>query len=308
MPKQKPSPSKRFSRTYWLRLSLFAVVIIIIAALFTLTSLIQRQIEAYVIPHRNRDIGTPLEITDTYDDVILTTSDDVTISGWYIPGRKPQAIVLVHGLNVNRRVMLPEASVLAQAGFPLLLIDLRGHGLSGAAYNSYGYHEAFDIQAGVDYLLTKPEIEKVGVLGISLGGSAVVRAAAIDPRIEAVVVESSFSSLPAAVDDAFDDISFFPKWPFAPLLVDLAERRVGVNISQVDSARDLAAMAPRPVMIIHGNSDGMFPLHHAETMYQAAQEPKSLWVIDNMTHANPVIDRKAEFADRVVSFFEMAFE
>jgi len=51
------------------------------------------------------------------------------------------------------------------------------------------------VQAAVDYLLALPEIKQVGALGTSLGGAVVVRAAAVDPRLKAIVVESRFQQL-----------------------------------------------------------------------------------------------------------------
>jgi dipeptidyl aminopeptidase/acylaminoacyl peptidase len=203
--------------------------------------------------------------------------------------------------------VLPEAKILAEAGYHLLLIDLRGHGQSEGETATYGYWEALDVQAAVDYLAVLPEVEQIGALGTSYGGAAVARAAARDHRIEAVVIESSFSSLPAAVEDAFDDVSIFPQWPFAPLIVSIAERKVGLKIDQVDPARDLGTLHPRPVFIIHGTNDRLFPLYHAHKMYESAQEPKALWIIEGLGHSNPVIGREEAYRQRVVTFFETAF-
>ena len=77
-------------------------------------------------PNRNRNIGAMPDIS--YEDVTLTTADGVTISGWYVAGTQPNAIVVVHGIHANRAYLIPQAVILAQAGYHLLLIDLRGHG------------------------------------------------------------------------------------------------------------------------------------------------------------------------------------
>lgn len=301
------SKAKRFSGQYWRRLFIFAAVVSSVAALLLLVHFIRLQLEAFVTPHRNTNIGTPAELNRPYEEVTLTTADGLQIAGWYIAGTRPEAVILVHGIDANRRAVLPEAAILAEAGYHLLMIDLRGHGLSEGNEATYGYREALDVQAAIDYLDVLPDVKQIGALGTSYGGAAVARAAAIDPRLQAVVIESSFSSLTDAVEDAFDDLSIFPKWPFAPLFVSLAERRVGLEISQVDSARDLATLQPRAVMIIHGSQDQLFPVRHAQEMYDSAREPKELWIIEGMGHANPVIGREAEFKARVVPFFERAF-
>ena len=303
----KPTRQARFTRKYWLRVTFLAGGAFAVAFLGLLIYFINRQVDVFVTPRRNSSFALPPEINLAYDEVTLTTVDGVTISGWYIAGTKPEAIILVHGIHANRTAVLPEALILREAGYHLLMIDLRGHGKSAEAQLTYGYREAFDVQAAADYLATRPQIEQVGVLGVSLGGAAVARAAALDERIEAVVVENSYSSLPDAVEDAFDNFSIFPKWPFAPLLIALTERRVAIDIRQVDSARDLATISPRSVLIIHGSRDGLFPAYHAEKMYAQAREPKTLWIIDKGGHGNPAIDQEALFKEKVISFFEEAF-
>lgn len=299
--------TRPYSFLYWRRLAIFTAVTLTVAALFLLIYFINLQVNAFVTPTRRPVIGSPADAGLAYQDVTLTTADGLKLAAWYIPGRQPNAIVLIHGIDANREAMLPHAVVLAEAGYPLLLLDLRGHGQSEGTEITYGYREVLDVQAAVDYLLTLPEIKKVGALGASLGGAVEVRAAAVDPRLRAIVVESSFSSLSAAVDDAFDDRSIFPKWPFAPMLIALAEYRLGIQGSQVDSVRDLPTVSPRPVLIIHGTADILFPPDHALRMYTAAKDPKALWLIEGLGHANPIPDHEAEYRTRVVTFFEQAF-
>ncbi len=299
--------SNRFSGRYWLRLGCFTTFSITLPLLVLLLNLVQRQLDILVTPIRMPLTQTPQDIGLPFEDATLTTRDGLHLVAWYIPGSRPEAIILVHGLNTNRQVMLPTAELLAEAGYPLLLLDLRGHGQSEGKQLSYGYREAWDVQAGVDYLTARPEIKKVAALGSSLGGATVTRAAALEPRLAALVIQSSYSSLPAAVEDGFDRFSLFPKWPFGPLIVALAENRVGLDIRAIDSTRDLATMSPRPVLIIHNASDKLFPLYHAQTMYQAAQPPKDLWVIESLAHADPALALKAVYQKRVVTFFDNSF-
>lgn len=250
--------------------------------------------------------GTPADVGLAYEDVTLITSDGLKISGWYLPGIKPDAIVIVHGIWANKQAILPAAVMLSEVGYHILMIDLRGHGLSEGEKLSYGYYEALDVQASVDYLLVQPGVEKVGLMGYSLGGAAVVRATAVDERIQALVVESSFSSLSDAVDDSFSRHTGLPSWPFAPLLVKAAEKELGLTVDQVDSTHALATMSPRPVLIIHGSDDDLFPVRHAYKMYEMAQEPKDLWIIEGLKHDYP-IKNGLEYRNRVLRFFEEAF-
>ncbi len=80
-----------------------------------------------------------------------------------------------------------------------------------------------------------------------------------------------------------------------------------MKISQVDSARDLATIAPRPVLIIHSGDGRLFPVYHAQKMCDAVQVPKDLWITGILGGQDPALAYKVEYRRRVVAFFERAF-
>ena len=112
----------RFSRRYWLRLIMFTAGVSIAAGLFLLTYFIWLQLEAFITPRRNTTMGSPAELGRPFEAIVLTTQDGLKIAGWYIVGTRPQAMVLVHGIDANRQAVLPEAAVLADAGYHLNLL------------------------------------------------------------------------------------------------------------------------------------------------------------------------------------------
>lgn len=288
---------KRFTCWYWLHLATFAAILLSLAGLLLLYFLVQ----GLVTPVRNPVTISPAQYGLAYQEITLTTADGLHLRGWYIPGSRSEAIILVHGIHANRGQMLPQALPLAEAGYHLLLFDLRGHGQSDASQLTYGYQEAADVQAAIDYLLAVPGVERVGAFGSSLGGAVVARAAAIDPRLNAVVIENSFSSLPRAIENHFSS-----SVSLGLLLTTLAEVRLGLDAEQVNPARDLAAFH-KPVLIIHGDNQPLYPVEYAYSLYEAAGGPKELWIVKGLGHVSPVVDHEAEFKRRVVSFFEGAF-
>ncbi len=288
---------------------MIATVSLCTAGLFVLCAgLIYLQIVALTTPFRIPVVDTPDGFPYPTQTVTFTTTDEVSIEGWYVAGTRPQAMILVHGVNANRQAMMAETRILAETGYHLLLFDLRGHGNSGQAKLTYGYNEARDVLAAVEYLDSLPDIEQIGILGNSLGGSAVAHAAAEDSRLQAVIVQSSFTSLSHGIDDAFNKMALLPEWPFQPLIIGVAEWRTGVRVGQVDSAAALSRVAPRPVLIIHGTRDDMFPLAHAERLYAAAQEPKTLWLVEGLGHVNVAAVDADAFKLRVLPFLEAAWQ
>ena len=278
----------------------------VITVLLVMGCALVLQVIILTTPGRDENIGSPGNLP--YQDVTLTTTDGLHLSGWYIPGTQANAIIIVHGIHANRAYLLPQAKILAQAGYHLLLFDLRGHGLSEGNMITYGAREALDVEAAVDYLAALPNVKHIGALGHSLGGAAVVRAAANDPRLQALVIQSSYSSLSEVVDESFNKFAVLPKWPFAPLIIALAEHRTGIDPKQVDSVHDLATMPSRPVLIIHSTDDNLFPSRYAQEMYDAARGPKELWIVDRVGgHVNPINGHEAEYKELILRFFTSAF-
>jgi len=129
-----------------------------------------------------------------YEDVAFESSDGVALKGWFIPGpaSPAPAIVFVHGWMWNRLGnvagqtpvpdkdvdFLPVTKALRDAGFHMLLFDLRGHGESADAKGpqTYGPEESRDFVGAVRYLRTRPEViaDRIGAIGMSAGGNIVL--------------------------------------------------------------------------------------------------------------------------------------
>src|SRR5689334_8486688 len=123
-------PAKKPRR--WLRWLLNAALTVI--GLVVMLNLAVPVVLAGRLTHPERTpLGgkSPADVGLAYQDVRLTTSDGVSIAGWYVAGTNRAAIVMVHGLGENRSFPLPVAAMLARHGYNLLIIDMRAHGDSG---------------------------------------------------------------------------------------------------------------------------------------------------------------------------------
>lgn len=119
------------------------------------------------------------------EDVVFRTRDGLLLRGWFAPGARRSAVVLVHGLGANRAAMLPEAAILAARGHGVLLFDSRASGDSDGALATWGDRERLDLAAALDLLAARPDVDpsRLGAYGYSVGSSAVALAAAEDPRL-----------------------------------------------------------------------------------------------------------------------------
>src|SRR5215211_3403336 len=132
------------------------------------------------------------------EEVSFRSTDGVRLAAWFAPAPASRAaIIVLHGHGGNRHTSLVYASLL-YPDFSLLLPDLRGHGESEGRHTSVGYLERLDLIGAARYLASRG-FERIGVLGISMGGATAILAAAESPEIHAVVADSAFAALRHAV-------------------------------------------------------------------------------------------------------------
>ncbi len=297
-------------RRYWLNLLCAFVVASLIGTAVVVINLSYRC--AYNLVHTRRApiTATPAERGLSFEPVTFTSADGLRLTGWHIPSRNGATIILGHGLRCNRVDMLPQAALLAEHGYGSLLFDFRAHGESEGEMLTYGYGETDDVLAAVDYLLSRPDVDpqRIGILGGSLGAATAIRAAARSTHLKAVVAESAFTSLEDEVASSFKAFSGLPAFPFAPLTVVFAQWQTGLRISEVRPIDDIPSIAPRPVFIIHGTDDDTIPAEQGHRLYEAAGEPKELWMVDGMGHQSAVTLLPDEYEKRVIGFFDKALD
>jgi dienelactone hydrolase len=220
--------------------------------------------------------------------------------------RRP-VVMFLHGTGSKKEEFLALMRTFADRGFATAAIDARHHGARIAAkYGSgnaqyfaamletyrtgkgrpYLYDTVWDVMRLVDYLQTRADVDpkRIGVMGISKGGTEAYLAAAVDPRIIAAVPIIGVQGYKWALDNN--------QWQarvgtFSPPVEDAA-RDAGVTVDAAfvrrfydrvvpgiygdyDAGSMLALIAPRPVLVINGDSDARTPLAGVQDAVNAAR-------------------------------------
>ena len=159
--------------------------------------------------------------------------------------------------------------------------------------------------AAARFLRRQPELAgcRIGALGMSMGAAAAIIAAAQEPVIEAVVADSGFTSLRAIVVGGLRLLYRLPAFPFAPLIVRFGEVLIGARIGAMRPIDFIARIAPRPVLIVHGERDRLIPIAEAHALYAAARQPVELWIVPDSGHARAASKAAEEYLRRVDRFF-----
>lgn len=234
--------------------------------------------------------------------VTLHTDDGVRIdAGRFEPvgGVADLGVVVAHGLtgSWHRPPMRAVAAVLA-GHCGVLAVDLRGHGRSGGL-STVGDREVADIAAAVAHL-TGRGYRRVAVLGFSMGAAVAVRYAGLRGGVAAAVSVSGPSRWYDRRTPAMRRAHWAIEQRSGRFAVHLARRtRISpagwypVPASPVEVA---GAIAPAPLLVVHGDADPYFGVAHGRRLYAAAREPRELWIERGFGHAEgaaggPLIDR-----------------
>lgn len=270
-----------------------------------------------ISPPREAIGVTPKNLGMSYNEIEFLTSDQLKIRGWFIPASRRTnpdgrfTIILAHGYTHNRAQMNDYLKFLHQRGFNVLSFDFRGHGESEGTFTTLGQNETKDIDGAVDWLKRNhpAEARKIGILGISMGGATAIEAAAHNPAIDAVVSDSAFARLSNAVDSSFSEFAHLPAFPFSPITLIFAQMRTHTEISRTAPVELIASISPRPVFIIHSKFDHTILYQkNAIPLYEAAREPKILWIVEGGDHVRDLEFARSEYEGAVDRFFETALK
>lgn len=208
--------------------------------------------------------------------------DGLRLRAWISRGDgKRAAAIVVHGLGDTLESYLEVAWVLGRRGHTVLLLDLRGHGGSEGRYTTLGGREREDVRAGMR-LLRERGLAPSGFLlmGYSMGAVAVLRAAAEEADVRAVIAEAPFDRARGMPQGRL--------WLVGPLAIAMAEWRAGFDIDDVDAVAASRRVRAPLLAVVDGKDEG-----NTETVvrpiFEAHPGPKKLWVAPGADHVGAIL-------------------
>lgn len=250
-------------------------------------------------------------------EVTFHTVDGVRLEGWFVPARGDRVIVLVHGIYSNAWDCQTPDVVRAyhDAGFNVFLFDSRGQGKSGGTLG-LGWLERQDLRAVVNILLARGfKAGKIGIHGTSYGGATALLSAPQIPEIGAIVADSAFADVQdVMLGEIARRTGLAVRWtrPLLPGLRFVAWLRYGIDFGETPPEKVIATIAPRPVLLIHGEQDSIVPVESLKRLHRAAPKNTSVWLLPGREHTQgvrlvPECEKaspfREQFLSRVTEFF-----
>lgn len=254
-----------------------------------------------LVASRPQKIGhSPADIPGT--SISLESESGATIAGWHILADDSiGVIILLHGIRDSRLSMLDRARFLSAAGYSIVMVDLQGHGESSGEQITIGHLEKHDARAAVEFARQQHPDEPIGVVGVSLGGASALLASPLG--IDALVIESVYRDIESAINNRvaarLGPLSAIP----AGLLLMQLEPRLGIEKSQLRPI-DHISETECPIFVISGTEDLHTTAAETRSLFEAAKEPKELWLVDGAAHVDLLDNSPTEYQSRVTVFFD----
>lgn len=227
---------------------------------------------AYVVTHTARAEVPAPALGTAYEEVEFTTSDGLRLKGWYIPSKNRAAVIAFPGRSGPQK----QARMLARHGYGVLLR-----------------------RADVDP-------ERIGGIGLSVGGEMLIEAAAESDALKAIVSEGG-SGRSVRDDLANTDRALDKIMSVVSSGVTVATAVFNNNLPPASLKSLVPQIAPRSVFFIYGEKGQ----NGTETkpnkgFYAAAGNPKEIWEVPEAQHIAGITTRPQEYERRVVAFFDRA--
>lgn len=222
-------------------------------------------------------------------------ADNQSIHAWWWPAEQADApaLLYLHGSRWNLTGHLFRLEQIRSLGFAVLAIDYRGFGksLGGLPSEATVYEDARI--AWTELKKRQPDARKRLIYGHSLGGAVAVDLATELSKTEdaggarALIIESTFTNL----GDIATEVADTP-WPVRWL------------VSQRFDSIDKIGQVRMPVLIVHGTADPYVPARFSEALFEAANPPKRLLLIEGGTQNNSMRIGRREYRQALDELLE----
>lgn len=257
------------------------------------------------------------ELIQKYEDEIVRvetkTTDGLQISAWQFDVEQPKAIVVIlHGLHgMDASSLLEYGKFFKDQGYTSFCLDMRAHGYSEGKMIGLGYTEVKDVSAMLDWIKGQEKYQDKQILlyGLSMGGSTAINTAAQREDVDMVIAVSAYEAFESQVADYMRK-SNLPEAiinlykPCFRIILSLRYKTDPVKFSPINT---ISQIAPRPIMIIHGDKDSQTSVKHAYNLKEKSGKGSELWIVNDKEHLvitgilNP---ENKWFTDRIIKFIE----
>lgn len=312
---KKSSPHKKNKQGRWKKIVWITGSFIILAIISVVIGISVHVGNSMTHPEKKPIDQFPTDHGMSYDDISFKSRDGETnLAGWVLdPEETPKmTIIFGHGYKGNRFEdhisFFDMAKDLLAKDYRIIMFDFRYAGDSEGSMSTVGAKEQLDMLGAIDYVTDHYPEQEIGLLGMSMGASTSLLAAAKSDQVLAVVADSPFSDLEDYLKVNLPVWSDLPDFPFTPVIIKIMPLITDLDPKEASPISVLDKISPRPVLFIHNKGDGSIPYTESEIMAKKYPDDFSLWITDGEGHVKSYMQNKEEYIERIDEFYTNALE
>jgi esterase/lipase len=242
-------------------------------------------------------------LLDSYISLSFTDRSGGEHEGWLLLGlRGAPVIILCHGYDSNRSDLLWLGSILRDNHYNVYLINFQGPKAKESRSN-LGPRQASDLIAAIETVTKQPDVNpnRVGLFGTSVGGYAALVAGEINPKVKAIVVDTTYSTPERMFDSQIDSMLGGSSEIFHGL-TEAEFHLASMGSESYSMPENLPKLEKVPKLFIAG-SDNPPLAAMTEVLYDRAPQPKQLLVMEHSVSSLESQAEKKEYENQILNFF-----
>jgi len=280
----------------WYHYTLIAIAILVIIY-FTMSYVFYEKVFIKYKNKKKRLVDQESEFyKESYDwflnipkeDVYIHSYDGLKLHGYYIPSidkTTDNLAIVIHGYQSQATDMIIIAKLYSDLGFKVLMIDLRGHGLSEGKFTSMGYYEKYDLKKWINHSLRSYGANsKILLHGVSMGAamSMLVTEFKVKDHIFFLVIDSGYTVFSKSLAESVKSRFFRVFIPGISFFTNIFHKFTLNKISPLKAIKS----SQIPFLIIHGEKDKPVPVKMAKELFEASPaKNKDLLIVEGSPHA-----------------------
>ncbi len=237
-----------------------------------------------------------------------------------------EAVLLLHGWSGSIVPHLIEYGPYLRRTAAVLGLDFRGHGESEVSPTTFGLREVEDVAGALSWLGERG-IERVALVGMSMGGITAIAAVAVlgegsllstdvDPAAPAHVDPTRRPRIVAVVGNSVAPELASVAVPLIPgpaprllanRLFDTVARTLGADPRETEPIRVIGLLEGVATLLISGDEDPIVPVVDARRLAAAAPSGTTLWIVEGAGHRGAHAADPAGYESRTTSHLRSAF-
>jgi pimeloyl-ACP methyl ester carboxylesterase len=254
-----------------------------------------------------KDIAAALGVEPTRLDCGVVAEDgfrhrQVSVIGWYFPGKRRQVVVIVPAEGAPEAGMIPYVKFLLGAGYTVVATYSADDRSDGTDWGMLSRKLAL----ATAHKLMHDGFDKIAALGISDGAAGAIMAQAEQPVFTAIVADSSYANLEQLFMRSPSMSGLNPA--FGGTVMWEAQLWFGRSPYKISPAADAGKLGDCRLLIIQNRDDQVTPLADGQRLLATAGFRAQMWTVPSSGHGDAIYEDPTGYAARVVKFLDASFE